>query len=332
MPKPNRVSRFGTVAIAVCLAALASAPFAAAQSTPPPPTTTTSPSSAPSTKPKVHSSTTVVVSANYTPEEKEADALNKHMVYGPGPGQTDCPAVMEKYPTDLIPAAEKAQFPKNKAKYLYLAHSEMAGCWMQQGRYTEAEQAMRAALEQGEVWPGKTDSGYAGAWMGLSMVQLRQDHFKDAEVSATRAADLYSDRVEAANKEADKAVADVASTLKGQGDAKSQSALLKQAAEDAHKSVESEQGERAIALMVLAASYVRDGAPDMAAKPIEDAYQDALAGKLTGDWMQQILEIGARVAELRENKDDIAKWAARADTSGAPAPGASSDAGGTPKN
>jgi hypothetical protein len=311
----------------------------AAPATPPPAaatkSTTTKPATAkPATNPANNTTTTyyvhrnsdgklvgnasVTVPANFTPEEKEDDALNQHTAYAFGQvTDTNCQKVIDTYQADLIPMAEKAQFPKNKAKFLFIAHNAIDDCQMSQGRYIEAEQSFRDALAEADVWPGKDDTQYPILWFSMSAAQMKQDHWEDAEMSATHSADLYQERIEAQRKAAAKAAADAGAEVAKQGP-KVQAAITREAAEEAEKSVEEIEKKRAEVLGMLAAYYIRSGDFDASAKTIEQAYKEAVAGKLEGEWRTGILEIGAHVADLRGDSSGSAKWAARADTSPPP--------------
>ncbi len=235
------------------------------------------------------------MTATFTPEEKEDDELNTHTAYAFGKqDDTNCQKIIETYRTDLLPAAQNAKFPKNKSKYLFIAHQSMGECQMKQGRYIEAEQSYRDALAQADVWPGKEDSSYAEMWSSLGVAQMKQDHNQDAEASLQKSADAYQVQIDAKIK--------ANAALKGDD------------AERAQKSLRYEQRNRAAALTGAGYLYFRDGDLDGAQKAIEQAYQDAVAGHLTGDTFQGILMVGSRVAEQRGDAAEVAKWAARADT------------------
>ena len=166
------------------------------------------------------------------------------------------------------------------------------------GRYNEAEQSYRDALAQADVWPGKEDSSYAEMWTALGAAQMKQDHTQDAEASLQKSADAYQVEMDAKIK--------ANAALKGDD------------AVQAQKSLRYEQRSRAAALTGAGYLYFRDGNLDDAQKAIEQAYQDAVAGHLTGDTFQGILMVGSRVAEQRGDAAEVAKWAARADTTAQP--------------
>jgi tetratricopeptide (TPR) repeat protein len=302
---PNTFSRIGIAAIAICLAALA--PFAAAQSTPPP-TTTTPPSSTQGSKSKAPQR--IPLTIHVAPEGKEAEALTKLTTDALGDAkETDCPRIIETYETQLLPAAQKAKFPNNRADFVGIAHKSIGICQMKQGRYIDAEHSFEQALAQVKIWPGIDDHHYVDVLTLLSVAQLKQDHWKGAEDTAMQTAAFHERRI----KDYDLAM----------------SHQTGEVADNIRKAKEDEQRLRSGSLTGLAFLYQKDGDLDRAAITIEEAYQEALAGKLPKQFMDKIYGVGTHVAELRENRDDIAKWAARADTSAPPA-GAAPD--GAPKD
>jgi tetratricopeptide (TPR) repeat protein len=312
-----RLRTFSMLAL-LSLAAAAGAPAFARPQSSAPSNSTAAPTPAPK-KPPVHAkSQTVTVTAKFTPEEKEDGELNELTATFHGPiGDEHCPQVLDTYPTGLIPAAEKAQFPKNKAKYLFLAHRAMADCQMPQGRYIEAEQSYRDAAAQADVWPGKDDSSYPAIWRDLGVAQMARNHWKDAEENLTKADALYQAGIESQIKAADVAAKEAGAEIAAQGP-KLQAEVERPAREEAQKAVERAEQRRAEALAMLGVCYTRDGDLDNAAKTIDKAYQFAADGKLEGGMRDMILGVGAHVAELRGDAGDVAKWAARADTSAPP--------------
>jgi tetratricopeptide (TPR) repeat protein len=248
----------------------------------------------------------ITIIASLTPEEKEDDELNHHSAYAFGSvTDTNCQTVIDTYKNDLIPIAEQAKFPKNRAKYLEIAHDATGKCQMTQGRYIEAEQSFRDALVQAEIWPGKDNFAYADLWIGLSAVQLKQEHWQEAEASAAESAAIHQGRIDDYNK--------VLSTVTGE------------AADNMRKALQREQRWRSVSLSYVAVTKAREGNLDQAAKIIEQAYQEAVAGATPPEQLRNFEEFGAHIAELTDNAGDAAKWAIRADTSSQPRPASSSN-------
>jgi tetratricopeptide (TPR) repeat protein len=287
---PKRVSRIGTVAIAVCLAALACTSFAAGQSTAPPasttPPSTRPPSSTKGSKSKAPQRIPVTIHA--TPEEREAEALAQLTAnaFG-GEKETNCQKIIETYETDLLPAAEKAKFPNKKANFVAIAHKAIGDCQTQQGRYIEADSSYRQALAQIKIWPGIDDQRHVNVLNELSVVQMRQDRWKDAESTATDTAAFHQRRID-----------DYTLAMARESG---------ETADNIRKAKEDEQRERSASLTELAYLYQKDGDLDRAASTVEQAYDEAVAGKLPAPLVQVISGLGAHVADLRENRDDIAK-------------------------
>src|SRR5580698_6095364 len=99
---------------------------------------------------------TIPVTANFTPEEKEDDELSTHTAYAFGKqDDTNCQKIIDTYRTDLLPAAENAKFPKNKAKYLFIAHQSMGECQMKQGATTKPSSRIATRWRKRTCGPGK---------------------------------------------------------------------------------------------------------------------------------------------------------------------------------
>jgi hypothetical protein len=273
---------------------------------PAPPTkkSTVAPGKTTDTNGRIVTKQTVIVSANFTPEEKEDDELNHHVAsfFGSVPG-TNCQTVIDKYQADLIPAAEQAKFPKNKAKFLEIAHDAIAQCQMGQGRYIEAEQSLRDALVQAEIWPGKDDSAYPNLLNRLSVAQLKQEHWKEAEASAAQSDALLQGRIDDHQK--------LLPTL-----------VAGSPADNMRAKIRREHQWRCTTLSNLSYINAQQGNLERAAKFIEQAYQEGVAGVARPQELRDIEYFGAHLADLTNNSAESAKWAARADTT--PQPPASS--------
>ena len=79
-----------------------------------------------------------------------------------------------------------------------------------------------------------------------------------------------------------------------------------------HEEISHFQHSRAIALTALAVIQTRNGNLDAAAASIDAAYDDAKLGQLQGPRLQDVINVGANIADARGNAIDIAKWTARA--------------------
>jgi hypothetical protein len=282
---PNHFSRIGTAALALCLAALACAPFAAAQSTPPPATT-----APPSATPKLHTDTTVTVRAEISPDSKENDDLMKvfsaAVPFGEDP---NCAATIDALRATLIPQAQRAKFAHNKAMYLGMADAVTAHCQMQKHQYAEAEQTYRDQIAQHDLWPDTKDSLNAETWYALSQAQLKQSHWKDAEVSAAKAAALLETLITADTKHTAGADTEPVAAVEKMGRL------------------------RAEALGSVAYAQMKDGRADEAAKTISLAYQQAVDSNLTGMMRANIVSQGKNIASITGDAAEQTKWSARFD-------------------
>jgi tetratricopeptide (TPR) repeat protein len=304
--RPRRASTL--IALALCATATATPALAQSSSTTAPATAPASATPAPTKKtPPLTKLTDAngrpITLTDSTPESKEDEALEHYSAYAFGSvTDTNCQTVIDVYKSNLIPKAEQAKFPKNKAKYLELAHESIGTCQVSQGRYIDAEQSFRDALAQAEIWPGKDDSRYADLWLALSDSQTKQDHWTDAETSLARAAAIFQSRIDDYNKVLIKVTGESADNIR--------------------KAMQGDQRELSVALLGLAYTYLREDNIEKASQTIEQAYQQAVAGKLKAEYLSQMAEVGAHIAELTENSSEVAKWAARVDST-PPSPAAS---------
>lgn len=270
------------ILVALCLGSVASG--LAQSSTTPPAVTAPVAKPAPSTKKPPPNKLTdangrVIILSSSTPESKEDDAINHQMVYSFGVvTETNCQTIIDKYTNELIPVAQHAKFPKNQAKYLEIAHEAIGACQATQGRYIEAEQNLHQALTEAEIWPGKDDSKYADLWIALSTVQLKEEHWKDAEASATQAVTIRQGRIDDYNKVLPKVTGETADNIR--------------------KAIQGEQRWRCTAFANLAYASFREGNLEQAAKLTEQAYQEGVAAKARPQDLQDIEYFGGHLADL----------------------------------
>jgi hypothetical protein len=62
---------------------------------------------------------------------------------------------------------------------------------------------------------------------------------------------------------------------------------------------------------VLAVEYMSDGQGDLAAKTIEQAWQQSDAAKDSAGQRETVIGVGLRISELRGDAADHARWSAR---------------------
>lgn len=232
------------------------------------------------------------------PGSEEAYTIGRcFMTASTAGAEMDCVKAIELYRGQVIPRIELAKFPQNKAKYLGMAYFSIAECQAQQGRYIDAEKSLRDALAQVANSPGKDDEQYPQTLNALSIVQQRENHRKDAEATGAQTAVLYEGRINDYKKVLAKTSGEVAANVR--------------------EAMQSQQRSRADALADLAVMYSRDGSDngmEQAAKTIELAYQDTVAGATPNDQVKIFVDWGARFAELSGNASDAAKGSARGDT------------------
>lgn len=150
---------------------------------------------------RVSSQQSITVEANSTPEEKEEGDLND--IYQPVSAiqqQHDCQSAIDKYRAVVIPAAERAKFPKPKNKYLYLAYRGIGDCEMNLKNFAEAEATYQKLFEYLPVWPGTDDSDYPIAFQSLGYARMAQQKWTDAEEPLRKSISILDDMIASASK------------------------------------------------------------------------------------------------------------------------------------
>jgi tetratricopeptide (TPR) repeat protein len=143
----------------------------------------------------------VVVNAKLTAEEREEGKLNDMFQ----PVSTlaknhNCEAAVEKFQSDVIPAAEKAKFAAPRSKFLFLAYRGIADCYLGGHRYAEAEETYQKLFEYLPVWPGIDDSDHPILFRSIGLARLGQERWKEAEEPLQKAISLFDEQIEKASK------------------------------------------------------------------------------------------------------------------------------------
>lgn len=140
---------------------------------------------------------TIVVSAHFTPEEKEDDRLNG--LYQPiykMQQQHDCAGTLEQLRTVIIPAAEGSQFNVPRNKFLFLSYTGIADCDAAGGQFAEADQMYQKSLKFLPIWPGFNDSAYPRILCSIGITRLDRADWKGAQEPLEKADKVFSELID----------------------------------------------------------------------------------------------------------------------------------------
>lgn len=241
------------------------------------------------TPPRVTAKDSIVVGARLTPEEIEDGKINE--AYQPlyhlkRPG--DCEKIMNLCETQIIPLAEKSKFEETRNKFLFLANRSIAGCELDTGRHTEAEQRYQKLFDYVSVWPGKTDSAYPQIYSSIGSARLLQGRWKEAQAALEKSIEIFEEQIEKAlHSDSEFSKNEYSRDLKM---------------------------SEAQARHLLAAAYFRDGRQAEAIDMLEKAYQEAIQSSATPvapELIQRIIESGRTASAALGDATAKAKWDAR---------------------
>jgi len=264
--RPNSVGAVFLLAALACACEQVSgqAPNTDQQATPPQPAQSNPPG-----RPTVHQ--TVVVSANYTPEEKEDGDINE--VYQRVfviQRMKKCDQAIEQYQSVVIPMAERAKFEVPRNKFLFLSYRGIADCYLSQKRYLEAEEKYQKLFEYMAVWPGKDDSDFPINYRSIGMAGMHREDWKAAEEPLQKAVAIFDEQIEkAAHSEVDFIRTEHCNFLRSSQD---------------------------ITLKLLAADYFREGRSVEALALLERAYEQAIKYNAPSSVVEGIVKDGLSIS------------------------------------
>lgn len=238
-----------------------------------------------SSKPTRHDSADVV--ATLSPEEVAEGKLNDvYQSIAQQQRKGTCTAeIIERYRTEVIPAAEKSAFNVPKNKFLFLANRDIGNCYLAQQNFVEAEVAFQKILQYAPVWPGTDDSAYPIDLRQIATAQMGQQRWQAAEESLQKSASLFDPQIEKAMKsDSEFSRTEHAGNLRG---------------------------SKAESLAYLAIVYLREGRTADALKTADLAYAEAKQPSVSPTFVSGIVKIGLSIAQATGDKDAITKWSQR---------------------
>ncbi len=233
---------------------------------------------------KAHDS--VTVTANFTPEEIEEGKLND--IYQPISSlerNGDCDVAIQRYESEVLPAAEKAKFDVPRNKFLFLTNRGIGNCLLKQQHFQEAEQRFQKIMEYLPVWPGTDDSDYPINLRQIGTAQMGQQHWEAAEESLKKSLSVADPQIDKALK------SDFEFTRT------EQAGFL--------------HGSQARTTAYLAIVYVREGRITDALATADLAYERATQPHIPAAFLKEIVKLGGLVAQASNDENAIRKWSTR---------------------
>src|SRR5271165_11471 len=238
-----------------------------------------------SSRPARHDSVEVV--AHLSPDEVEEGKLNDaYQLIAQLQRKGTCTTeIIQRYQSEVIPLAEKSTFNVPKSKFLFLANRDIGNCYMAQRRYEEAEGSFKKIMDYLPVWPGTDDSDYPINFRQIATAQMGQQRWEAAEESLNKSIALFDSQIERALKsDSEFARTELAGNL---------------------------LGGKARSLSYLAIVYLRQGRTTEALKAAELAYGEATRPHVQAAFVNEVLKVGASIAQQSGDQGAIAKWSQR---------------------
>ncbi len=152
-------------------------------------------------KPRIKAHDSVTVTANFTPEEIEEGKLNDiYQSIFALQQKGDCEVAIQRFESEVLPAAEKSKFDVPRNKFLFLANRGIANCLLKQQHFQEAEQRFQKIMEYLPVWPGTDDSDYPINLRQIATAQMGQQHWEAAEESLKKSLSVADPQIDKALK------------------------------------------------------------------------------------------------------------------------------------
>ncbi len=233
-------------------------------------------------KPSRHDSVEVV--EHLSPEEVEEGKLNDayQRVAQLQRNGACTPAIIQRYESEVIPAAEKSTFNVPRNKFLFLANRDIGNCYLDQQRFEEAEASFQKILRYASVWPGTDDSAYPINFRQIATAQMGQQHWMAAEQSLLKSIALFDPLIAAAEKEKDE--------LSFSGNYR---------------------GAQSRSYALLAVVYVREGHIQEALKTVEKAYDEVTKYSVAPRYRNEVEKIGKAIADASGDSAAQKLWSQR---------------------
>ncbi|HYR92192.1 MAG TPA: tetratricopeptide repeat protein [Terriglobia bacterium] len=188
--------------------------------------------------------------------------------------------MIQRYQSEVIPAAEKSTLNTPKNKFLFLANRDLGNCYLEHNKFSEAEASFQKALEYLPVWPGTSDSAYPINLRQIATAQMGQQHWTEAEQSLLKSISLFDAQISAWEKK------------------------------DAEFSL-TYRGSQSRSYALLAVVYFREGRLREALSTLEKAYADVTNYKLDPIYRNELLSIGKAIANASGDSAAQELWSQR---------------------
>ena len=221
-----------------------------------------------------------------TPEEVEDGRLNdSYETVAQFQRKSTCTSeVIQRYESEVIPAAEMSAFDVPRNKFLFLASRDIGNCDLAQQKFVEAEASFQKILKYAPIWPGTDDSAYPINFRQIATAQIGQQQFAAAEQSLLKSVALFDPQIAA--REKSDAEVDLQFSLNYRG---SQS--------------------RSYAL--LAVVYFREGRTQDALNTIEKAYDEVTKYNIPPQYRTEVENIGKSIANASGDAAAEKLWSQR---------------------
>jgi tetratricopeptide (TPR) repeat protein len=237
-----------------------------------------------SPKPTRHDS--VDVTAKLSPEEVDEGRLND--LYQPIAQlrrKGDCtPQIVQRYQSEVIPAAEKSAFNVPKNKFLFLANTDVGICYLGQQKFSEAEMTFRKALENAAIWPGTNDSAYPITVRQIATAEMGQQRWAEAQELLLKSITLIDPQIAAGEK----------------SDAELNSHFTR-----------NYRGSQSKGYSLLAMVYFREGRTQDALATMEKAYDEVSKFNLDAAYFNDVVTVGRRIADASGDSAARQTWSQR---------------------
>ncbi len=237
-------------------------------------------------RPRIKAHDSVTVTANFTPEEIEEGKLNDiYQAISALQRKCDCEVAIQRFESEVLPAAEKSKFDVPRNKFLFLANRDIANCLLKQQHFQEAEQRFQKIMEYLSVWPGTDDSDYPINLRQIATAQMGQQHWEAAEESLKKSLSVADPQIDKALKsDFEFSRTEHAGFLRG---------------------------SQARTAAYLAIVYVREGRLADALSTAELAYQRATQPYVPKEFFNEVVKLGSAVAQASNDEHAIRNWSTR---------------------
>jgi tetratricopeptide (TPR) repeat protein len=233
---------------------------------------------------KAHDS--VTVTANFTPEEIEEGKLND--LYQPISAlqrKGDCEVAIQRFESEVLPAAEKSKFDVPRNKFLFLVNRDIGNCLLKQQHFREAEQRFQKIMEYLPIWPGTDDSDSPINFRQIATAQMGQQHWEAAEESLKKSLSVADPQIDKAMK------SDYEFTRT------EHAGFL--------------QGSKARTTAYLAIVCLREGRMTDALATADLAYQRATQPHVPKEFLKEVVKVGLLIAQASNDENTIRTWSTR---------------------